>query len=339
MDDEIYSFATMQISEHTILVSGAAGFIGSHLCKALLHSGFRVIGVDDLRKGLQYRVDELSASENFWFIRRDIAEIDQFGIESINCIIHLASSKIPRYSSGWEVMEGNQKSNSAVLHYCIQKNIRLLFASTSDVYGKNPNPPFSETHDCVLGSPENKRWAYAASKLHMEHAMFAASREFGLNYQIMRFFGCYGPGMAPGWWGGPQSVFIEQALKSEPFEIHGDGHQTRSYVYIDDLVDAVVRLTENKNLESGIWNICAAPETAISVLDLAEMIQHIVNPGRTPRFNFIPYSNFGMYEDVRHRSGSAEKAKLLLGWEAKMGLKDGLTCTVNSYPQLRSHEL
>ena len=323
----------MQVSEKTILVSGAAGFIGSHLCHALLKLGYKVIGVDDLRKGLQHRADELLASENFRFIRRDIAEINEFGIEMIDCIIHLASSKIPRYSSGWEVIEGNQKSNAAVLDYCIHKKIRFLFASTSDVYGKNPNPPFSETHDCVLGSPENKRWAYAASKLHMEHAIFAAKREFGLQFQIMRFFGCYGPGMAQGWWGGPQSVFIEQALKGDAYEIHGDGLQTRSYVYIDDLVDAVARLTEIEDLESGIWNICASPESAISVVELARLIQELVHPGKPPQFNFVPYSNFGMYEDVRHRSGTAEKAKNLLEWYAKIDLREGLIRTIKSMRQ------
>ncbi len=314
----------------TFLVSGAAGFIGSHVCKALLDKGFCVIGVDDYRRGGEHALRPCLNAAEFKFIQRDISEIEQFDLPDIYGIIHLASSKIPRYSSGWEVMEGNQKSNTAVLDYCIKRNIRLLFASTSDVYGKNPHPPFSETHDCVLGSAENKRWAYAASKLQMEHALFAAGREFGLNFQIMRFFGCYGPGMAQGWWGGPQSVFIEQAIKGEAFEIHGDGLQTRSYVYIDDLADAVVRLAEHYQVESGVWNICSAPETAVSVLDLATIIQQYVNPNVPPKFNFVPYSTFGVYEDVRHRSGSAAKAKLMLGWEAKVGLNEGLMRSIEA---------
>ena len=314
----------------TFLVSGAAGFIGSHVCSALLNKGYSVIGVDNLSKGSKSRAADLSSLDNFTFIQHDIAEIERLSFGEIDGIIHLASSKIPRYSSGWEVMEGNQKSNTAVLDYCIKRNIRLLFASTSDVYGKNPHPPFAETHDCVLGSAENKRWAYAASKLQMEHALFAAGREFGLNFQIMRFFGCYGPGMAQGWWGGPQSVFIEQAIKGEAFEIHGDGLQTRSYVYIDDLADAVVRLAEHHQVESGVWNICSAPETAVSVLDLATIIQQYVNPNVPPKFNFVPYSTFGVYEDVRHRSGSAAKAKLMLGWEAKVGLNEGLMRSIEA---------
>lgn len=314
----------------TILVSGAAGFIGSHLCKTLLDSGYKVIGVDDYRRGDEHAIRQCLNASGFRFFNCDISQIAALELDEIDTIIHLASSKIPRYSSGWDVIEGNRKSNTAVLEYCIKHNIRLLFASTSDVYGKNPNPPFTEGHDCVLGSPENKRWAYAASKLHMEHALFAAGREFGLPFQIMRFFGCYGPGMAKGWWGGPQSVFIEQALKSEAFEIHGDGLQTRSYVYIDDLIEMMRLLIENEQLESDIWNICAAAETAISVVELAGIIQNLVNPKTPPEFNFVPYRSFGTYEDVRHRSGIADKAKVRLGWEAKIGLLEGLNRTLKS---------
>jgi UDP-glucose 4-epimerase len=320
----------MQNNYPAILVSGAAGFIGSHLCKSLVKKGYTVFGVDDLSKGELYRLDTLSLEENFKFIRRNISEISEFHLEQIECIVHLASSKIPRYSSGWEVIEANLKSNSAVLDFCMRNKIRLLFASTSDVYGKNSNPPFTELHDCVLGSPENKRWTYAASKLHMEHALFSAERQFGLPFQIMRFFGCYGPDMAKGWWGGPQSVFIEQALSGKPYEIHGDGKQVRSYVYIDDLVDAVMRLVENTELKSGIWNICDSPNSSISVLELANSIHEIIHPGVPPQFEFVPYSSFGKYEDVLFRSGTAEKAERLLGWKARTTLYEGLRKTIRA---------
>jgi nucleoside-diphosphate-sugar epimerase len=98
-------------------------------------------------------------------------------------------------------------------------------------------------------------------------------------------------------------------------------------------VDAVVRLTEHEDLESGIWNICASPESAISVVELARLIQELVHPGNPPQFNFVPYSNFGTYEDVRHRSGTAEKAKNLLEWYAKIDLREGLIRTIKSMRQ------
>jgi UDP-glucose 4-epimerase len=207
--------------------------------------------------------------------------------------------------------------------------VRLLFASTSDVYGKNPNLPFSESSDLMIGSPENKRWAYALSKLHTEFLVSAAGRSSGLPYQIMRFFGCYGPNMAEGWWGGPQSVFIQQALNNEAFTIHGDGAQTRSYIFIDDLVDAVFRLVEDVELDSGIWNICAEPSSEISVIDLAKEIQAIVHPDESLNVEWIPYETFGKYEDVMRRVGSADKAKKHLNWEAKVELREGLKRTID----------
>jgi UDP-glucose 4-epimerase len=318
----------MNIMPLPIVVSGAAGFIGSHLCRLLLQQGQHVVGIDDFRSSNKEAISALTAYPNFQFIEADIVNIDNLNVKASACIVHLASAKIPRYSSGWDVIEYNQKVNSAVLNYCIKTNTRLLFASTSDVYGKNPNPPFSELHDCVIGSPENKRWAYAVSKLFMEHALSAAGREFGLNYQIMRFFGCYGPGMAQGWWGGPQSLFIEQALKKEAFTIHGDGLQTRSYIYINDLVNAISLLLEKSELPSQVWNICAKPDSSIGVLDLARLIYKMVNGEGEAQFHFIPYESFGKYEDVRHRSGLNDKALSLLGWQPHIELHEGLIETI-----------
>jgi UDP-glucose 4-epimerase len=207
--------------------------------------------------------------------------------------------------------------------------VRLIFASTSDVYGKNPALPFTETSDLMIGSPENKRWAYALSKLHTEFLLCAANRSSGLPFQIMRFFGCYGPKMAEGWWGGPQSVFIEQALNKTAFSIHGDGTQTRSYLYVDDLVNAVVRLVEEVELDSGIWNICGDPSTEISVFDLVKEIQSLTNPSEAPEIEWIPYASFGQYEDVMRRVGSAEKAFNHLGWKAETTLREGLKRTID----------
>jgi UDP-glucose 4-epimerase len=320
----------MKFESSVIAVSGAAGFIGAHLCRALLMKGCSVIGIDDLRSGTMNAIADCICHPNFKFFKHDVSAVDDLEMDGVSCFVHLASAKIPRYSSGWEVISGNQQCNAAVLAFCIERNIRLLFASTSDVYGKNPNPPFTESSNCVIGSPENKRWAYAVSKLFMEHALSAAGREFGLNYQIMRFFGCYGPGMAHGWWGGPQSVFIEQAINKLPFEIHGDGLQTRSYVYISDLIQAVLLLIDKPELPPHVWNICADAESAISVIDLARYIQQAVNGEVEPVFQFIPYSQFGNYEDVRHRSGNANKALNLLGWKATTSLRDGLHKTISA---------
>ncbi len=318
----------MFIKPKHIIVTGAAGFIGSYLSIRLIRAGYEVTGIDDLSRGKQINLREIESHPNFKLIQADVGNMEVLSSIDADTLVHLASGKIPRYDSGLQVLQENDRVSNAIVQYCMKNFIRLLFASTSDVYGKNPNLPFTESSDLMIGSPENKRWAYALSKLHTEFLISAAGRSSGLPYQIMRFFGCYGPNMAEGWWGGPQSVFIQQALKNEAFTIHGDGAQTRSYIFIDDLVNAVFRLVEDVELDSGIWNICAEPLSEISVIDLAKEIQAIVHPDESLNIEWIPYETFGKYEDVMRRVGSAEKAKKHLNWEAKVDLREGLKRTI-----------
>jgi UDP-glucose 4-epimerase len=317
------------MSKH-LIVTGAAGFIGANLCEKLIEAGYTVLGIDNLSYGIEKRLDNLKDSANFTFIQADVFEINELVFGGADGLIHLASEKIPRYSSGWETIENNQRVSDAVLRYCIEYKCKLFFASTSDVYGKNPNVPFTELSDCVLGSSLNKRWAYAGSKLNTELKITAAHREFGLSYQIMRFFGCYGPGMAAGWRSGPQQAFLEKALKKEAPEIHGDGSQTRTYIYIDDLIHGIFSLIEHEDAELGIWNFCADAMEEISVIELAKKIWRMVNPSLAFEHMKIPYAQFGVYEDVQRRVGSASKAIVLLNWEAKISLDEGLALTYKS---------
>jgi UDP-glucose 4-epimerase len=309
-----------------ILVTGAAGFIGSHVCERFIEAGHQVWGLDNLSRGLESNLDAILNHPNFNFILGDAGNtklIEDLGIQTI---VHLASQKIPRYSSGWETLQENARVSNALLEFSIKKNNRLLFASTSDVYGKNPHLPYTETSDCVLGPSTIKRWAYATSKLHTEHQLIAAGRTFGLPFQIMRFFGCYGPRQAQGWWGGPHSVFMEKAAKGETLELHGDGLQTRSFIYIDDLVDGIIALFNRADLTSGIFNLCSAPEEEISIANLAEKIWTMIRVD-SPKIELLPYANFEDYEDVMRRVGSAEKAELLLHWKAKVPFQEGLQKT------------
>ena len=222
-----------------VLITGVAGFIGSHLCLRLIADGFSVIGIDDFSHGKATWLESLNGNPDFRLLTGDAGDSALLNAIEAETAVHLASQKIPRYSSGYETLVENYRVNQAIVNFCIQKQTRLLYASSSDVYGKNPIVPYTEESDLIPGSPAIKRWAYAASKLHGEHLIQAAGRECGLLFQIMRFFGCYGPHQAEGWWGGPQSVFIEKALVGEPMSIHGDGNQTRSFIYIDDLVEGI----------------------------------------------------------------------------------------------------
>jgi UDP-glucose 4-epimerase len=309
-----------------ILVTGAAGFIGSHICERFIEDGHQVWGIDNLSRGLESNLEAIRNHLNFTFIIGDAGNIKLIEHIEIQTIVHLASQKIPRYSSGWETLQENARVSNALLEFSIKQNIRLLFASTSDVYGKNPHLPYTETSDCVLGPSTIKRWAYATSKLHTEHQLIAAGRTFGLPFQIMRFFGCYGPRQAQGWWGGPHSVFMEKAVKGETLELHGDGLQTRSFIYIDDLVDGIIALFNRADLASGIFNLCSAPEEEVSIATLAEKIWTMVRAD-SPKIELLPYVNFEDYEDVMRRVGSAEKAELLLHWKAKVTFEEGLQKT------------
>lgn len=310
-----------------LVITGAAGFIGSHLTMTLLSKGYRVTAIDNLIYGSVKKINSFSNQKGFNFIQANASNIKNLILAPVDGIIHLASEKIPRYSSGLETLDNNVRTSDALIEFAIERDCPLYFASTSDVYGKNPNLPFSEQSDCVLGSPENKRWAYAGSKLITEMKLTAAGRANKLSYQIMRFFGCYGPGMAAGWRSGPQQVFFEQALKDIPYEIHGDGKQTRAYLFIDDLIQGILALIENQSHPNQIWNFCSAEEEEISVIDLAKKIHKLVRPNDEFKVKYIPYSEFGNYEDVHRRVGQNTKAGNLLNWRPKISLQEGLNLT------------
>src|SRR5262249_44029384 len=141
-------------------------------------------------------------------------------------IVHLAAYKIPRYVDAYDTLMINAVGSEVVARVAAQKGAKLVAASTSDVYGKNPRVPFSEHDDSVIGSPDVKRWAYAISKMFEEQLLFACHERFGIDVILIRFFGGYGPHQNLTWWGGPQSVFIGNALDGLPLPIHGDGSQT-----------------------------------------------------------------------------------------------------------------
>jgi len=206
-----------------VLITGVAGFIGSNLAKRLLQKNHYVIGIDNLSYGSIENIEDIKTHKNFEFISGDLA--NPFIIKDISAdiIVHLASQKIPRYTSAYRTLEENQLLLKNVIEKGKKDSIRIVFASTSDVYGKNPQVPFTEESDLLLGPTTVKRWAYALSKIYGEHLLIANQQEFDLQYTITRFFGSYGPNHNLTWWGGPQSGFITKAYNNEAIEIHGDG--------------------------------------------------------------------------------------------------------------------
>ena len=201
-----------------------------------------------------------------------------------------------------------------------------MITSTSDVYG-NATPPFREDDELVIGPPTSKRWAYAVSKMYDEHLALALADEKDLSVTILRLFNVYGPKNHLSWWGGPVVTFIESLLDGEPMEIHGDGQQTRTFTYVDDTVDGIVRALERPESRGEVINL-GGVET-LTILELAQRCQEVLGGHSAPlRANFITYESLpGKYQDVRHRVPDTTKAERLLGFRTTVDFAEGLART------------
>jgi len=321
----------------TILVTGAAGFLGSHLCDALLSHNHRVIAVDDLSQGSYTNLAKASQHANFSFHVLDIADAEKLKevSEGAEVFAHLAAFKIPRYGDRIKTLRVNSEGCLNVLQLAAERKAKFVFTSTSDVYGKNPGIPFTETSASVIGSSTVPRWAYAVSKLFDEHLAFAFSEDHGIPVTILRIFGSYGPRQHLSWWGGPQSVFIDSILRNQQIPIHGDGLQTRSFTFVSDTVSGILAALEGDAANNQIINIGSTHE--ISIVDLARTIHRLCGGEEPLHLEFIPYKNISgrEYEDVRRRVPEVSKAANLLGFKAQVSLEDGLSRTIEWQREVR----
>ena len=220
-------------------VTGAAGFIGSHLCERLLADGLEVVGVDDLSYGSIGNLAPFLHDPRFRFETLDCTRRRELrsAFDGCDAIAHLAAKKIPRFGGTLATLEVNVAGVNSACAVALSLDADIIVTSTSDVYG-NAEPPFAEDGELVIGPPTTKRWAYAVSKMYDEHVALALAEEKGLRTTVLRLFNAYGPRNHPTWWGGPTVTFIESLLDGEPLEIHGDGRQTRTFTYVTDTVDA-----------------------------------------------------------------------------------------------------
>lgn len=319
-----------------IIVTGAAGFVGSNLSAELIAQGHSVIGIDNFSYGTKRNISPLQNNSRFTFHERDLNHADTLKDLKGDVIVHLASQKIPRYTNALKTLDDNSRMVKNVVDKCLKDKIKIVFSSTSDVYGKNPVIPYSEESDMLLGPTTVKRWAYALSKIYSEHYILANNSEYNLEYTIMRFFGSYGPNQNTTWWGGPQSVFIQSIIDNIPLEIHGDGLQTRTFTYVKDTVQGVVKCTCEEAAKNQIFNVANNPEEEITILDLAKLIWRLMKGDNSEaNIKFIPYETFGKYEDVRRRVPSIEKIKNVLGFKPSFSLAEGLTQTIAWQKQIQ----
>jgi UDP-glucose 4-epimerase len=317
-------------SSRKILVTGVAGFLGSHLLDRLIASGHEVIGIDNLSMGKVENIAEHLTSKSFQFLQKDVTEkatFENLGTD-IDCIVHLAAFKIPRYGKAIDTLKTNYQGTENVLDLARQLNCKCVLASTSDVYGCNPKLPFNEDDSSVIGSSKVARWSYAVSKLFDEHLAFAYQDSFDIPVVILRFFGSYGPRHHLSWWGGPQSVFIEQTLNDGEISIHGDGLQTRSFTYVSDTVAGIYAAIIKPEANGEIFNIGNNRE--ITILDLAKTIKSLSNTPGELKVKFVPYESFtgNKYEDVRRRVPDSSRCENILGVKAEIVLEEGLSRTI-----------
>jgi len=323
----------------TVGITGAAGFIGSNLVSRLLGEGCAIVGVDDLSAGSLRNLADCIDHPKFQLHQFDCCDARQLRrtFDSCDAIIHLAALKIPRYGGALKTLETNVKGTEAVFDVALATGARVIQASTSDVYG-NATAPFHEDDQIVLGPSTSRRWSYAVSKLMDEHLALALFEERDLQVTILRFFNAYGVRNHPTWWGGPMSPFIENLLDGKMMELHGDGRQVRTFTYVTDTVDGVVRALARPEVAGEIINIGGDEPT--SIVKLAESVQAAMDIPGPLRATTLPLEKISKkYQDVRVRIPDCEKAARLLGFRATVGLEDGLRETIAWHRTLRAERV
>jgi UDP-glucose 4-epimerase len=319
------------VSKATILITGVAGFLGSNLLGKLLDAGHRVVGIDNLSMGSMSNIYPHLKNPAFRFVKADAMEKATFDriSEDVSCVVHLAAFKIPRYGKAIDTLQINYHCTDNVLQFARTRGCKCVLASTSDVYGRNPDVPFSEEgSDCVIGDSQSPRWAYAVSKLFDEHLALAYQDAYGFPVVLLRFFGSYGPGQPLSWWGGPPPVFIDAVLNDKAVPVHGDGKQTRSFTYVTDTVDGIYASITRDAANGKVLNIGSSEE--VTIVELAHRIHKASGKKGSPRIEFVPYESFTgkKYEDVRRRVPDTTLAENILDFKARVSLDDGLRKTI-----------
>ncbi len=297
-----------------ILVTGVAGMIGSHLIDVLLEKGYNVIGIDNLSYGKLENIKHNLDNSNFKFHRVDVTDFNAMAIlaKDVEIIVHLAAfKKIGENDAAMPTFDINGKGTENVLQAAKMWGCKVIYASTSDVYGMSPDLPLNEDGDLLLGPSMIRRWAYAVSKLYGEQMAFAYYHDYNVPVVVIRYFGGFSPRSSFAWSGGHVPIFIRSILNNEPVIIHGDGSQTRSMGFVNDLVSGTVLAMENENAIGEIINI--GNDEELSVFDTAKMVHEIANTGHELKINFIPMAEvFGKYKDIMRRIPDLQKAKKMV---------------------------
>ena len=320
------------------LITGGAGFIGSHLAEALLAAGHHVVAIDNLSTGRLSNIAHLLDRPEFQFVNETILNESVMDRLVSNCdiIYHLAAAvgveliiKDPVHT-----IETNLLGSEAVLRLARRYRRKVLIASTSEVYGKSDDLPFREDADRVYGATTRSRWSYAESKAMDEFLALAYHAKYGLPIVICRFFNTVGPRQT-GMYGMVIPRLAKQAVSGQPLSVHGDGLQSRCFCNVKDTVRAVIAVSEHPGAVGEIYNVGSRHE--ITILDLARRI--LARANSQSEIALIPYAQAyaAGFEDMRRRVPAIDKINAAIGWQPGIELDQTLDEVIaDTRVQLRS---
>ena len=305
------------------LITGGAGFIGSHLADRLLEDGHEVMVLDNLSTGSIDNIAHLKGRTGFGYTIDSVTNESLLAelIDGSDVVFHLAAAVGVKLIVEQPVhtIETNVHGTEVVLKHANKKKKLVFIASTSEVYGKSTDVPFREAADVVMGPTTKHRWAYACSKLIDEFLALAYWKEKQLPVVIVRLFNTVGPRQT-GRYGMVLPTFVRQALAGQPITVFGDGTQSRSFTYVGDVVEALVRLTHEQRAVGEVFNIGNMGEVTIS--DLAERVKRMT--GSCSPIQYVPYDQAYEtgFEDMPRRVPDITKIRDFVGYEPKVKLDD-----------------
>ena len=311
-----------------VLVTGAAGFLGSFMAERLAEEGYYVVGVDNLFRGNLNNIRHLIDSKKMEFYEWDIRKpLPKWMLKDVEAVFHYAAINGTKhfYDRPHEVLEVNVEGTINVLRAAIEAGVRkFVFASSSEVYGEPQRIPIDEGHPIVIPTVNNPRHSYAASKVIGEFYVRWFSEKYGMKYLILRIFNAYGPRMDTSEYGQVIPEFIRKALLEPEFTIIGPGTQTRSFCYVDDNIEMTMRAF--KIVDNEVLNV--GNDEEVSILDLARLIHEIL--GKEFNYRLLPPRE----GDPSRRVPSIEKTVKLTGYRPRVSLREGLARTIEWYKRL-----
>jgi len=317
-----------------ILVTGGAGYIGSHLVDALYQEGHHITALDNLSTGKRANIEHLLGRERFCFLHDSILNerlVDET-VSAVDQVYHLAAVVGVKYVVDDPALciTTNVRGTELVLEAALRHGKRTVIASSSEVYGKSTQAPLAEEDDAIVGPTTVGRWSYALTKALDEHLALAYAQK-GLPVSIVRYFNSYGPRLDPQGYGSVVARFITQARLGQPMTVFDNGQQTRCFTYIQDTVQGTLLAGAIPQAVGQVFNIGSNQE--VRVLDLAEIIRDLI--GSASEIVHVPYDHaFGVrFEETQRRVPDVRRAESVLGFRAQTPLEEGLKTTIGWFRQ------